>query len=223
MANSQISRHGEYDVTVSDRGLNMNLPQKLGVKLWVPMLLMAVMAFPVAFILGAIRADLVATGTTISDAANAAALGQYVTGIMFLGFASAFAAIVFAIARILGVLRTGGGQIQEAAGRRVLTLRMPGTAKAMIVLMMMALMMLLFSVVAHVVLGVVVNDAVLNAKQGTIDTVGSWTTWLEGIRRFGATVYLVSISLGLATIIHVLRFQSSRVRELPEEAALLAA
>ena len=154
MATEAIHRHGEYDVTVSDRGLDMNLPQRLGVKLWIPMLVMAVMAFPVAFILGAIRADLLANGTTTQDAANAAALGQYVPAAMFLGFASVFAAIVFAIARILGALRTGGGQVQEATGRRVLTLRTPATAKAMIVLMMMAMMMLLFAVVVHVVLGI---------------------------------------------------------------------
>ena len=212
-----VRRHGEFDVTVSDRGLGMILPQKLGVWLWKPMLAMALMAFPVAFILGALRANLMANGTTIQDAATAAALGQYVPAAMFLGFASAFAAIVFAIARILGTLRTGGGRIQEASGRQVLTLRMPGTAKAMIVLMMMAMMMLLFAVAVHVVLGVVVSDAVLTGNQGTIATVESWATWVEGLRRFGAAVYLGSFFLGLATIVRVLRFQAARIRELLRE------
>ncbi len=169
MATAAIRRHGEYIVKASDGAPSMILPQKLGTWLWRPMLVMAIMAFPVAFILAAFRADLVANGTTTSDAASAAALGQYVTAVMFLGFASVFAAIVFAIARILGVLRTGGGQVQEASGSQVLTLKMPGTAKAMLLLMMMAMMMLLFAVVAHVVLGVVINDAVLDGNQSTID------------------------------------------------------
>ena len=215
MATATVSTHGEYRVTASDHAPGLSLPQKLGTRLWRPMLVMGIMAFPIAFILGAIRADLIANGTTTSDAANAAALGQYVPVAMFLGFASIFAAIVFAIARILGALRTGGGKVQEASGRQVLTLAMPGAAKAMIVLMMMAMMMMLFAVVAHVVLGFVVNGAVQDADLRTIGSVESWATWIEGIRRFGAAVYLVSISLGLATIIQVLRFQSARVRELP--------
>ena len=42
-------------------------------------------------------------------------------------------------------------------------------------------------------------------------------TVLEGIRRIGVAMYLVAIAFGLATIVHVLRFQSIRVRELPDE------
>ena len=185
--------------------------------MWKPMLAMAVMAFPIAFILAVIRADLVANGTDVQDAATAAALGQYVTGVMFIGFTAVFSAIVFAIGRILGNLRTGGGSIQEASGNQVLTIAMPMTAKGMLATMMMAMMMLVFAVVVHFVLGVVVNDAVLDGNQSTIDTVDSWTIWIEGLRRIAAGVYLVSISLGLATIIQVLRFQSTRIRELPEE------
>lgn len=57
-----------------------------------------------------------------------------------------------AIACILGVLRAGGGRVQETAYRTVQTLKMPGTAKAFIALMMMAMMLRLFTIVAHVVL-----------------------------------------------------------------------
>ena len=195
----------------------MVLPQKMGRVLWKPMLVMAVMAFPIAAILAIVRASAVADGDQQS---TVAALDQFVPAVMFIGFASVFAAIVFAIARILGTLRTGGGQVQETAGRRVLTLKMPGTAKAMIVLMMMAMMMLVFAIIVHIVLGIVVADAVNLGKLSTIDTVESWATWIEGLRRFGVAVYLISAALGLATIIRVLRFQSQRVRELPEEGRL---
>lgn len=217
MASTAIHEYGEFSVTASDKALGLNLPQRAGGLLWLPMLLMAVMAFPIAFVLSLVRANLVANGQTIQEAATAAALGQYVPAVMFLGFASVFAAIVFSIARILGALRTGGGGVQEASGRRVLTLTMPWTAKGMIALMMMAMMALLFAVIVHVVLGVTVQNAVLAGDQPTVEAVTVWATWLEGLRRFGVAVYLGSFALGLGTIVQVLRFQSARIRELPSE------
>lgn len=50
------------------------------------------------------------------------------------------------------MLRAGGGRVQETAHRTVQTLKMRGTAKAFIALMMMAMMLRLFTIVAHVVL-----------------------------------------------------------------------
>ncbi len=214
MATSTISGHGEFSVTTGDRAPGLNLPQRMGRAMWVPMLLMGVMAYPVALILGAVRANRVATGTSTSDAATAAALGQYTTAAMFLGFTSIFTAIVFAIARILGAFRTGGGGLLHAAGSQVITLAMPATAKGMVVLMMMGMMMLLFAVVVHVLLGVNVNTAVLDGDGASVTTIQSWTVWIEGVRRLGVAVYLTAISLGLATIIQVRRFQSARIREL---------
>ena len=213
MTATAVRQHGGYRVSVSDRALGLILPQKAGRLLWAPMLAMAVMAFPVAFVLAAVRANLVATGTTVADAANAASLGQWVPAVMFLGFATVFAAIVFAIARILGALRTGGGGVQESAGREVLTLTMPTSAKVMII----SMMMLLFAVVVHIVLAGTVGAAVLAGDQATISLVETWATWIEGVRRLGAAVYLISIASGLATIITVLRFQATRVRELANE------
>lgn len=221
MTTIKTIRHGEFQVVASDRALDMNFAQKMGKALWAPMLIMGVMAFPVAFILGAVRAGLVANGTTVQQAATAAALGQYVPAVMFIGFMSVFAGIVFAIARILGILRTGGGQVQQTAGRQVLSYRMPVTAWGMILLMMMGMMMLLFAVIVHFVLGAIAYDAVVQGNQATIGTVDTWATWIEGLRRFGVATYLGSIALGLATIIQVLRFQSARVHELAQEGKVL--
>jgi hypothetical protein len=39
----------------------------------------------------------------------------------------------------------------------------------------------------------------------------------EGMRRVGIASYLFAITLGLASIITVLRFQTRRIRELPAE------
>ncbi len=214
MATATARYRKDFDVTVTRDALAPNLPQRIGTVLWAPMLLMALMAFPLALILAIARANLIAQG---SQPALVAALGQYVPAAMFLGFASVFAAISFAIARILGVLRTGGGRIQAAAGRTVQTLQMPFTAKAFIVLMVMAMMILLFAVVAHVALAGRVAAAVAAGDATTVAMIQVWATWLEGLRRFGAATYLLSISLGLATIFQVLGFQSIRLRELPTE------
>ena len=209
--------YGEFKVEVSRHNLGLNLPQRMGRRLWLPMFLMGIMAFPVGLILAAIRASLIADGT---DPATVAALGQVVPGVQFIGFMSIFSAIVFAIARILGAFREGGGSVQESTGRRVLTLVMPPTAKAMLALMMMAMMMLVFAIIAHFVLAGIVGNAVLDGDQALVRTVSSWCTWFEGVRRLGVAVYLLSISLGLATIVTVIRLQSRRIRELAEEPAL---
>lgn len=209
----------DFDVVETERPLGPNLPQRIGRLLWAPMFVMAVMAFPVALVLAAIRATYVAGGT---DPAAVAALGQFVPAAMFLGFASVFAAISFAIARILGVLRTGGGTVQAACGRHCQTLRMPITGKLFIGLMAMAMMALLFAVAAHVVLGVSVAAAVAANDSATVTAINAWAEGLEGLRRLGAATYLISIALGLATIVKVLTFQSVRIRELPSSPRLAA-
>lgn len=207
---STVSRT-DFDVELSDRALGPNVPQRIGRLLWAPMLIMAVMAFPIGLAIGVARANLVVTG---GDAGMIAALGHFGPAAMFLGFAAVFAAISFAIARILGVLRVGGGDVQVAAGRVVQTLRMPTTAKAFIGLMAMAMMLILAGVGGHVIVGLGIaggDTALLAGSDG-------WAIWLEGVRRIGVALYLVAISLGLATIVEALRFQSVRLRELPAEA-----
>ncbi len=203
------TRH-DFDVELSEQGLGANLPQRIGRLLWAPMLLMALMAFPLGLVVGIARANLVAQ---VGDSATIAALGHFGPAVMFLGFASVFAAISFAIARILGTLRTGGGQVQEVAGRTVQTLRMPITAKAFIGLMAMAMMVILAGVIGHLIVGA----AILGGDTSVLAQTESWAIWLEAVRRIGIAIYLVAIALGLATIIEVLRFQSIRLRELPAE------
>jgi len=173
------------------------------------MFTMALMAFPAALIVGAVRAG------KISDQASPDTIAtlQHVTaGLMFIGFAAVFAAISFAIARILGQFRKGGGDVQEAVGASVQTLRMPLTAKAFIGLMMMAMMTILAAVVLHFVFAAQVNDNPASLKLAEDRFVV-----LEAVRRIGVAVYLFAILLGLATIIQVLRFQAVRVRELARE------
>ncbi len=186
------------------------MPQKAGRALWLPMFVMALMAFAVGFILAIIRADMISTG---DDALQIAAFGHYIPAAMFAGFAAVFAAISFAIAKILGEFRVGGGSVQEAAGGDVKTLKMPGTAKAFIGLMAMAMMVIVGAVVLHVVAGVSIaagDWSAIKAEQ--------WTIWLEAARRFGVVLYLFSITFGLVTIAKVIRFQTFRIRQVADTA-----
>jgi len=202
--------HTGFRFDVTRRALGFNLPQRIGRRLWLPMLVMALMAFPAGVILAAIRANEIATG---GSADTIAALGHFVPAVNFLGFASVFAAISFAIATILGEFRSGGGKVQEAAGRNVETLRMPGTAKLFLGFMAMGMMILLGAVALHVVAG----TAIAGGSSYALGKTEQWAIWLEGIRRFGIATYLLGIAFGLSTIITVLRFQVVRIRELPEE------
>jgi hypothetical protein len=203
-------RAGEFDVETSDRSLGRNLPQRIGRRLVLPMLAMAVMAFPAALVVGIVRASKISDGASPATVEELKHVGA---GLMFLGFASVFAAISFAIARILGQFRTGGGEVQEAAGRIVQTLRMPLTAKLFLGLMAMAMMTLLAAVALHFAFAADITNTPASLKLAEQRFVV-----LEGIRRAGIATYLLSIVLGLASIIQVLRFQAVRLRQLPAEA-----
>jgi hypothetical protein len=196
-----------FDIETTDHALNRNLPQRVGGKLWKPMLVMALMGFTVGVILAAVRAGAIANGDAASTIVS---LQHFVPAAMFVGFASVFAAISFAITRILGESRTGGGAVQESAGVPVETLRMPPTAKAFIGLMAMATMIILAGVVAHLIIGA----QIASGDTAALADSEQWVIWLEGVRRFGVALYLSAIALGLGTIIHVLRFQAIRIREL---------
>lgn len=86
------------------------------------------------------------------------------------------------------------------------------TAKLFIVLMAMAMMTLIGEAVVHFAFA-----ADIDSSQSSLSLAEERFTVLEGVRRVGIAIYLVAISLGLATIIQVLRFQSIRLRELPDE------
>jgi hypothetical protein len=141
---------------------------------------------------------------------------------MFLGFALIFAGISFAIARILGVFRTGGGLVQDAVGRGVKTPVMPLTAWIFLMGMMMAMMILMFAFAGHIYTAIQAHGAWIGAtganapNEPLLGRAETWGTWLEGLRRFGVGLYLASIAFGLATIIKVIRFQTLRVKELAQ-------
>lgn len=196
----------DFAIEVSDHGLGYNKPQQMGRKLWAPMWVMAIMAFPIALILGVVRSNAIASGEAES---TIVALGHTTTGVMFIGFTAVFTAISFAIARILGEFRRGGGEIQELVGSDVRTLKMPPTVKIFILGMAMAMMTLLVASIIHLVVAGQVSSGALSLVDAETAAIN-----LEAVRRLGVAVYLVAITFGLATITKVLRFQAIRVREL---------
>ena len=196
-----------YETTTTNPGYNR--PQKMGRKLWAPMLAMALMAWPVGLVLSWIRAAEMSAAAP--DVELIARLGQLVPAFMFIGFLGVFSAISFAIARILGAFRNGGGQVQEAAGTKVETLEMPNTARLFMASMAMGMMAILVAVILHFVVAA-------NVATWAAEDIASWSEVLEGVRRIGTALYLFGIAFGLGTIITVLRFQSARIRQLPGEA-----
>ena len=196
-----------FDYEVSEKGLGYNRPHKMGNRLWAPMFAMAIMAFPVALILSWVRASTIAGAAGPDDIETAARLGHLVAAFGFLGFTGVFAAISFAIARILGRFRKGGGEIQESVGKEVHTLRMPKTARVFIASMMMGMMTILIAVALHFV-------AAANVGTWSLESVARWAEVLEAFRRFGVALFLFGIAFGLGTIVHVLQFQSIRISQL---------
>jgi hypothetical protein len=182
-------------------------PHKMGNLLWKPMFTMGMMGVGVSVILAAVRTGLVGDADP-ADAATIEQLRQFTTGALFLGFTGIFAAISFAIARILGVFRVGGSELQADVGTDVQTLKMPTTAKAFIALMMMGMMAVAFGSISNIVAGLSFSEAA--------DLVDSqqWYVFSAGLRRIGVALYLGGITLGLVTILGVIRFQAIRIRQL---------
>ena len=153
-------------VITSDHGRGYTLAWYMGVYLWLPMLLMGLMAIGTAFELGiaqgAIGADLFETFDA-TDKANFETLGVLSSGFAVLGIGLLLSAVSFALARIAGIFRVGGGQVEKAIGSDVQTLAMPWTAWAFLMLMMMGLMIVVAGFIVHVVAALNVHDAWINA------------------------------------------------------------
>ena len=203
---SSTTTSSDFAIDVSTKGLGYNRPQQMGRKLWAPMWVMSIMAFPTALILGIVRSNAISGG---ESEPTIAALGHVTTGVMFIGFTAVFTAVSFAIVRILGEFRKGGGEVQALVGSEVRTLKMPPTAKIFILGMAMGMMTLLIASIIHLVVAAQVSS-------GSLSLAGAETAAinLEAVRRLGVAVYLVAITFGLATIVKVLRFQAIRIREL---------
>ena len=197
-----------FRTVTSPISLGYNLPQRMAQKLWLPMFALALMGWAVGMGLAIVEAT-----TDRADAAALQNLSHLIPAFMFIGFLGVFSAITFAVARILGTFRRGGGEVQETAGSPVQTLVMPGTAKAMLGFMAMGMMIM--------VAGVIVNF-VAAASFGVVEAAdltdsAAWAAAASGLRRMGVALYLTGIAFGLGTIIEVLRFQGIRIGEVAKQ------
>lgn len=194
-----------FATKTSERGLGYAMPHRMGRALWAPMWLMALIAFGVGFVLAISRANIIAE-FGVADG-GALRLSHLVPAFMFTGFLAVFAAVSFAIARILGAFRKGGGEVQEAIGAAVETLVLPKTARVFMAMMMMGMMVMAVAVILHFVVAG-------NVGSWSAQSVEAWAIALEGFRRLGVATFLFGIAFGLGTIITVLRFQTGRLRHL---------
>lgn len=163
-------------------------------KMWAPMVLMGPMLVVAGLVLSFIQA-----GT--DNTADFVDLGAWVQGLQFLGEGLMLAGISFLLGTILGELRRGGGEVQQALGVTVWTLKMPWSAKAFIGLMAAGLMAAMAQFVLYVV-------------AANVDDPSTWFAVLGPLREVALGLLLSGIVLALFTIGTVLGFQFDRLRTL---------
>lgn len=193
---------GDIDTAFGPATVSAKAPERLPIHkmanaMWGPMLVMGVMFVFAGLVVSWVWAGNVGTSTGLGARA-------WTQGLQFLGEGFVLASISFLLASILSGLREGGGEVQAALGVPVKTLKMPPTAKAFVVLMMMGLMI----EIAQFGLYIYIT---------TFDDVARyvlWSSWLGPLREFGLGLLLAGIILALATIATALGFQFSRIRDI---------
>lgn len=216
--------------------------QRMASKMWAPLVLMGAMLVIIGFVIAAITSGDVAAYYTASKAIReAAGTGSFlattaagfhavkiwVPALIFLGMGMLLGGITFIVATILGNLRVAGARVQEALGVEPKVLKKLWMAHLFPHLMMMGTMLLLFGMGVAIWLSGVANDywnhsiaTELNVAQAgdpllrSLGTIEAVSKWLTALKPFGIGFLLAGISLALATIIKVLRFQADRLAEL---------
>jgi hypothetical protein len=185
--------------TVTDVAPKLLPIHRMARTMWRPMLAMGAMALTAGLV-----SSLVWAGETPGTESfrEAAAFTQ---GIEFLGEAMLLSGIAFLLGSILAGLREGGGEVQSSLGLPVTTLKMPVTAKAFVVLMMLGLMAGIAQFVGYLV-------AIGSADDPA--SFSAWTNWLGPFRELSLGLILAGIVLALVTIGNVLSFQFDRVKSI---------
>ena len=132
--------------------------------------------------------------------------------------------VTFLLATIFGVLRNGGGRVQEALGVPVRIIKPPKTGRIFHMLMMMEMMILIASLIIAIVvatesyghwnhsIATELNPAAAGSQLlGSLSTINTVNAWLAPFEFVGVASLLTGIGLALATIIGVLRWQSERL------------
>jgi hypothetical protein len=203
-ANAEVATVSTEDIdtefgpaTVSTKAPSRLPIHKMANTMWGPMLVMGVMFVFSGLIVSWVWAGNVGTSTGLGARA-------WTQGLQFLGEGLVLSSISFLLASILSGLRGGGGEVQEALGIPVKTLKMPNTAKGFVVLMMMGLMIEIVQFGLYIYIS-------------TFDDLARytlWSSWLGPFRELGLGLLLAGIILALATIGTALGFQFSRIRDI---------
>lgn len=211
-------------VTITPAGAGQGMIHTVANWMWLPMILMGLMAIGTAIGLGIAQAqvssDLGEEFTALRQA-NFETLKPLTAGFLFLGEALLLSGIAFLLGTILGALRWGGGEVQESVGQRVKTLKMPWSAKVFLGLMMMGLVaqfvafgtLIFVADQAHSAwIGAAAADAPGNV--GAFNQATTYAAWANPLREVSLALILGGIVFALYTISNVLGFQFSRIREL---------
>ncbi|MEE9325438.1 MAG: hypothetical protein V3U90_07835 [Dehalococcoidia bacterium] len=232
-------------VVSPEEAKTMTKMQSMASKMWAPFLVMGFMIVVISLIIGAVNASVAAdyfdfdqetrglagTGSNLAEKkAFIEATKAWLPGFQFLGMGMILGGITFALATILGNLKVGGGRVQEAIGKGTMVIKPPMTAKMFPMLMMMGMMVLMATLIIGIVeaaiaadywdhsianeLNVAPEGSDLLSDLGTIQAVGAW---LAPLKFVGLALLLSGITLALATIVKVLRFQTTRVVDLIQE------
>ena len=213
--------------------------QNMASKMWIPFIGMGFMIVMAALIIGIVASvsaadwfsfskvtrEAAATGSTLAvEKAFVESTKAWLPAFKFLGVGMILGGVTFLLATILGALRTGGGRVQEALGVTVHLIKPPMTATIFPMVMMMGMMLM----VAALVVGIVdaslsygywnhsianeLNPAVEgSALLSTLSVINSIDMWVNPLKFLGMAALLSGIGLALATIVRVLRWQSSRL------------
>ena len=229
------------DVVVSSARLPVGVTgmQSMASKMWIPFIGMGFMIVVASLIIGIFVSVSAAEWFSFSKVAREAAetgsrlatqkafiesTKAWLPAFKFLGVGMILGGVTFLLATILGALRTGGGRVQEALGVPVHLIKTPMTATVFPMFMMMGMMILIAALVVGLVeatlaygywnnsIATVLDPAVKgSALLNTLSTISSIKMWLEPLKFLGMAFLLTGIGLALATIVRVLRWQSSRL------------
>ena len=236
-----ITQASRGDLVVSPALLPVRVTgmQSMASKMWIPFIGMGFMIVVAALIIGIFASVSAADWFSFSkETREAAGAGSalaiekgfvestkaWLPAFKFLGVGMILAGVTFLLATILGALRTGGGRVQEALGASVHLIKVPMTAKMFPMVMMMGMMVLIAALVVGIVDAAITfdywNHSIANeldqAVEGsaflnTLSTISSIDMWAQPLKFVGMASLLSGIGLALATIVQVLRWQSSRL------------
>lgn len=210
-----------------------DLPQTMARLLWLPKLVMGVMAVGVGLVASIVAGINIADffgGDPAESLRTGQAVNAWAVGTVFLGLGFILSAITMALVNIVRTLRDTGRDVQQAVGAREVTqLRKPWTGHLIPHVMMLGLMLVIAAFVVGVFQANLLADipaagltdpAQLQGENlADFGTVQATAQWIGGLRLLGLATIFLSIILALRTITRAIAFQSQRVQELASERA----